>query len=120
MDQLCNYFDTIICCQDRCRSTADKKSQPHPLRMSLKSMPLDPIFVPGSQTGEHLLLYVKGSGGCIRLTDNTVAFRCWILSGPELARLQKQFEEEYLPDDDPQNPCLCILFNALERLSTCF
>lgn len=38
-----------------------------------------------------------------------------MLSRPELARLQKQFEEEYLPDDDPQNPCLSILFNALER-----
>ena len=41
---------------------------------------------------------MKGSGGCIGLSENPVAFRCWMLSGPELARLQRQFEEEYLPD----------------------
>ena len=48
--------------------------------------------------------YVKSSGGCIGLTENPVAFRRWMLSGPELVRLQKQFEEEYFPDDDPENP----------------
>ena len=42
--------------------------------------------------------FVKGSGGCIGITENPVAFRRWMLSGPELARLQRQFEEEYLPD----------------------
>ncbi len=41
---------------------------------------------------------MKGSGGCIGLTENPVASRRWMLSGPELARLQRQFEEEYLPD----------------------
>ena len=35
--------------------------------------------------------YVKGSGGCIGLTENPVAFRRWMLSGPELARLSRQF-----------------------------
>ncbi len=47
--------------------------------------------------------YVKGSGG-FGLTENPVAFRRWMLSGPELARLLNQFEEEYLPDRDPENP----------------
>ena len=46
--------------------------------------------------------YVKSSGGCIGLTENPVAFRRWMLSGPELVRLQKQ----YFPDDDPENPRL--------------
>ena len=40
------------------------------------------------------------------ITENQVAFRRWMLSGPELVRLQKQFEEEYFPDDDPDNPRL--------------
>ena len=37
-------------------------------------------------------------------TQNPVAFRRWMLSGPETARLLKKFEEEYPPDDDPQIP----------------
>ena len=47
---------------------------------------------------------MKGSGGYIGLTENPVAVRCWMLSGPELVRLQQQFEYEYLIDDDPDNP----------------
>ena len=31
-------------------------------------------------------------------------YRRWILSGPELARLMKQFESQYVPDEDPENP----------------
>ena len=41
---------------------------------------------------------MKGFGGCIGLIENPVAFRRWMLSGPELIRLQQQFEDEYLPD----------------------
>ena len=47
---------------------------------------------------------MKGSGGCVGLTENPTAFRRWMLSGPELARLQRQFEEEYLPETNPDNP----------------
>ena len=47
---------------------------------------------------------MKGTGGCIGLTENPVAFRRWMLSGPELARLQRQFEEEYLPNNDTEDP----------------
>ena len=36
--------------------------------------------------------------------SKTVAFRRWMLSGPEMARLLKQFEEECLPDYDIENP----------------
>jgi hypothetical protein len=38
---------------------------------------------------------------CLYLTP--VAFRRWMLSGPELWRLQTQFEGEYLLDDDPEH-----------------
>ena len=54
--------------------------------------------IPMDQAHEQENAFVKGSGGCIGLTENPVAFRRWMLAGPELARLQRQFEEEYLPD----------------------
>ena len=47
----------------------------------------------------HTYAYVKSSSGCIGLTENPIAFRRWMLSGPELVRLQQQFEREY-----PENP----------------
>ena len=47
---------------------------------------------------------MKGSGGCIGLTENPIAFKRWMLSGPELARLQNQFETEYLPAIDLDDP----------------
>jgi len=36
---------------------------------------------------------VKGVDGAIGLTQNPSACRRWMLSGPEMARLLKQFEE---------------------------
>ena len=60
--------------------------------------------MPIDQAHEQENAYVKGSGGCVGLTENPTAFRRWMLSGPELARLQRQFEEEYLPETDPDNP----------------
>ena len=56
------------------------------------------------QAHEQENTYVKSSGGCIGLTENPVAFRRWMLSGPELARLEKQFEEGYLPGADSEHP----------------
>lgn len=47
---------------------------------------------------------MKGSGGFIGLTENPSALKRWMLSGPELTRLQNQFEAEYLPVDDPDDP----------------
>ena len=52
--------------------------------------------IPVDQAHEQENAYVKGSGGCIGLIENPVAFRRWMLSGPELVRLQQQFEDEYL------------------------
>ena len=50
--------------------------------------------IPVDQAHEQQNAYVKGTGGCIGLTENPVAFRRWMLSGPELARLLNQFEDE--------------------------
>ena len=47
---------------------------------------------------------VKASGGAVGLTENPIAFRRWMTTGPELARLLRQYENGYLHDDDPENP----------------
>ena len=60
--------------------------------------------IPFDQAHEQENKIVKGSGGAVGLTENPVAFRRWMLSGPEMSRLLKQFEEEYLPDDDTEIP----------------
>ena len=60
--------------------------------------------IPIDQAHEQENACVKGFGGCIGLIENPVAFRRWMLSGPELVRLQQQFEDEYLFDNDPDNP----------------
>ena len=57
--------------------------------------------IPFDQAHEQGNRNVKGSGGCIGLTENPAAFRRWVLSGPELLR---QFESEYFSDNDPDNP----------------
>ena len=49
--------------------------------------------LPIDQANEQEKKIVKGSGGAVGLTENPVAFRQWMLSGPEMARLLKQFEE---------------------------
>lgn len=35
---------------------------------------------------------VKGPGGAIGLTENPAVFRCWMVAGPEQARLREEFE----------------------------
>ena len=37
---------------------------------------------------------VKGSGGAIGLTSNPGALRLWMIAGPEIARITKEFEEQ--------------------------
>ena len=37
---------------------------------------------------------VKGSGGAIGLTGNPGALRCWMVAGPEIARITTEFEEQ--------------------------
>ncbi|KAK3733417.1 hypothetical protein QZH41_012174, partial [Actinostola sp. cb2023] len=61
--------------------------------------------IPLDQAHEQENKNVKSSGGAVGLTENPVAFRRWMLSGPELARLLQQFEDQYLlSDNDPENP----------------
>jgi len=45
---------------------------------------------------------VKGVGGAIGLTQNPSACRRWMLSGPEMARLLKQYEEECIHGDNTE------------------
>ena len=62
--------------------------------------------IPFDQVHEQENASVKGSGGCVGLMDNPEALRRWMLSGPELAKLQNQFEIEYLPNDEEDSKYL--------------
>ena len=59
--------------------------------------------IPVDQGHEQENASMKGSGGCILLTENPITFRYWMISGPELVRLQKQFEVEYQQIHDPED-----------------
>ena len=52
--------------------------------------------IPIDQAHEQNNEVVKGSGGVVGLTENPSAFRKWMVSGPEQARLLMEFEEDYL------------------------
>ena len=43
---------------------------------------------------------IKGSGGCIGLMDSPETLRRWMLSSPELANLQNQFEYLFCDEED--------------------
>ena len=60
--------------------------------------------IPIDQAHEQENASVKGSVGFIGLTETPSALKRWMLSGPELTRLQNQFEAEYLPVNDPDDP----------------
>ena len=68
----------------------------------MKSLP-DPIK-DEFENHSHWVLSKAMNTFSVGLTENPVAFRRWMLSGPEMARLLKQFEEECLPDYDIENP----------------
>ena len=53
------------------------------------AMPVDQAH---EQNNEH----VKGSGGAVGLTENPFAFRKWMVSEPEQARLLKEFERDFV------------------------
>ena len=85
----------------------DMKSLPDSIKCDLKkywviskthnkfsSMPID-------QVHEQNNKIVKGSGGAIWLTDNPVAFRRWMIAGPEQARLLSEFEGQFMEEDSP-------------------
>ena len=62
------------------------------------------LAIPFDQAHEQENKVVKGSGGAVGLTENPVAFKRRMLSGPEVARLVTQFQEENFYDDDPEIP----------------
>ena len=55
--------------------------------------------IPIDQDHEQNNGLVKGLGGAVGLTENPSAFRKWMIAGPEKARILKEFEQEYLPED---------------------
>ena len=75
----------------------DMKSFPRPIKEEFEIQGNWVISKTAKTFCGILFDHVKGSGGCI-------AFRRWMLSGPELSRLRKQFERELFSDNDPDNP----------------
>ena len=75
---------------------SDMKSLPDILSENTNKFSTMP-FDPGHEQENKI---VKGSNGVIGLTVNPDAVRRWMLSEPEMARLLKQFEEEYIPDEE--------------------
>lgn len=49
--------------------------------------------IPIDQSHEQNNAIVKGSGGAVGLTENPTAFQRWMVSGPEFARLLREFED---------------------------
>ena len=49
--------------------------------------------IPIDQAHEQNNKIIKGCGGMVGLTENPSAFRKWMMSGPEQARLLGEFEE---------------------------
>lgn len=52
--------------------------------------------IPIDQAHEQNNAIVKGIGGAIGLTENPVAFRRWMVAGPEMARLLQEFEDHFM------------------------
>ncbi len=59
----------------------------HKTRNKFSAMALD-------QCREQNNAMVKVSGGAIGLTGNAGALRCWMVAGPEIARIITEFEEQ--------------------------
>ena len=59
-------------------------------------MPLD-------QAHEQNNELVKGTGGVVGLTENPVAFRRWMVAGPEQARILKEFESQLSLENEELN-----------------
>lgn len=59
--------------------------------------------IPIDQAHEQNNAIVKGSGGAVGLTENPVAFTRWMVAGPEMARLLKEFETGFIMDEDHDN-----------------
>ena len=55
--------------------------------------------LPMDQAHEENNQMVKSSGGAIGLTENPSAFRRWMVTGPEQARLLTEFESKFMDLD---------------------
>ena len=90
----------------------DMKCLPEPTKQEFKKQghwvlsKTNKLFsaIPIDQAHEQENASVKGSGGFIGLTESPIALKRWMLSGPELARLQSQFEADYLPVNESDDP----------------
>ena len=58
--------------------------------------------IPFDQAHEQENKIVKGEGGAVGLTNNPTAFRRWMFSDPEMARMLKEFEVEFLMEEDKE------------------
>ena len=107
MEKLTSLFfalDHVNYCRSMLVHIHDMKSLPEPIKQEFESQchwalsKTNNTFssIPFDQDREQENAHVKGSGGCVGLTKNPVAFKHWMLSGPELVRPQQQLEDEYL------------------------
>lgn len=46
---------------------------------------------------------VKGEGGAVGLTGNPSALKRWMIAGPEIARMVKEFETSATPSEATEN-----------------
>ena len=51
--------------------------------------------IPIDQAHEQNNGYIKGDGGAVGLTDNPNALRCWMIAGPEVARIIEEFHDDH-------------------------
>ena len=48
--------------------------------------------IPLDHTHKQVNALVKGEGGAVGLTESPAAIRRWMVAGPELSRMVKEFE----------------------------
>ena len=58
--------------------------------------------IPIDQGYEQNNKLVKGLGGAVGLTENPVAFRRWMVAGPEQARLLTEFESQFMEEEESE------------------
>ena len=68
----------------------------HKTNKRFSALPLD-------QAHEQNNEKVKGSWGAVGLTEKPVAFKKWMVAGPEQARLISEYEDENLPEVEDNN-----------------
>ena len=51
--------------------------------------------VPIDQAHKQNYALIKGDGGAIGLTDNPSTLQCWMVAGPEVARVVEEFHKNF-------------------------